>query len=558
MATRVGSCDICGRASCNDCDCQLTRSCYVHKLYHLKLEDDSKKFKSLPIQKLFQHIPSLSQTEASTITSSQLSQVFYNDFGMPIEAHPTTIVQVSVSIRKKLFATFCLDSHIRIWDSETLELKYIKLIDIKIKRFIMKKIKFIRLASYADLVLCLCEDRNLIIWDYKNDTIREFKNYILEISLVKFLNFDQDFVIFEDHNKVMIINKTDFKVFRFFKLDRVILKDCGDNMIWFIAPDIELNCGIDVNLFNRLLKTSANNDKKFAVYVYESNENIVKLYLKCKLLDPVILKVAHDSRLVSIVYKNNTIEIFDPYLSSSKYINFGLDFVKQINYSFEYTKLFILDNNFMLHLWNIDLNILEKSYSLINEKILNNFFLLDETKAGIYDELNDLYSIDFINMGINYIQGHTNRVSVIETDFKGTFFTGGHDRSLFIWNTNNKKTLIKKQAHDLCVTSLGISINSNTVISGGLDAKIKIWNISNFDLIKEIYENNLKINQIIVYDQYAVADSDDLIFVCFDLKKLNSIHRLFRVENEEKIFTLTANKKYMLLINFFLLFNQYA
>ena len=538
--------------SFNDCDCLFTRSCYIHKCYFRRLSETFQTMQSTQGDKIFKSIPSLSQTHPphtlNKLSSTEVSNAFYKDFGLLLQAHPTIIVQASASIRKKLFATFCLDFRVRIWDSSTLELKYIKYLNLSVRRFILKGIKFLRLASHADLVLCLGEWRNIVIWDYKNDTIKELKMDLLRTLSVKFFNDDQDLLICESSNILKILRHSDSTDFKIFKIERMMMHDCCDNRVLFIAPEIDISSGIDVDIFNKLVQGVASDKRNFVVYLLDSNENLVYYYLKCELLAPIKLKVTQDCRLVLIAYKENAIQVLDTFLNSSKIFKFGFELSTQIYFCFENTKLIIIDLSSIVHLWNIGLEVSEKSFSLKNDERSKSLFLLDETKVGIYDELNDVYSIDLVNLEVSHIQGHTNRVSVLETDGKEKFFTGGHDRSLIIWNTNDRKTLIKRQAHDLCISCLGLSTDSHLLFSGSLDAKIKIWKVSNFDLIQEIYVNDLKITQIFVHQKSIVADSDDLTFVYLNFNQLDSIQRFYRVTSEEKILNITANQKFFLSI----------
>lgn len=136
--------------------------------------------------------------------------------------------------------------------------------------------------------------------------------------------------------------------------------------------------------------------------------------------------------------------------------------------------------------------------------------------------------IDLINKKVLHsFFGHEKSTNVVKFHpFENTLISGGWDAHLKIWDANYE--LVKSiPAHNYAIYSIEFSPDKTMMATGSRDKTIKIWDASNIEFPKSITYENLNGHQFSVnrlfWDQSSgdlISASDDKKIMIWEIKKL--------------------------------------
>ncbi len=138
---------------------------------------------------------------------------------------------------------------------------------------------------------------------------------------------------------------------------------------------------------------------------------------------------------------------------------------------------------------------------------------------------NQIYNIEEKN--IKPIQGHSNSVfKVVFSNDGQSMISGGRDAQLKIWDTHNNFHLIESiPAHMFTVNDISFTSDNLFFASGSKDKTIKIWDFNKRKLVKVIDHSRhgghlSSVNKLIwtKYNNFIISGSDDRTICVWDLE----------------------------------------
>jgi WD40 repeat protein len=116
-------------------------------------------------------------------------------------------------------------------------------------------------------------------------------------------------------------------------------------------------------------------------------------------------------------------------------------------------------------------------------------------------------------------QNHAVKTVAVTPD--GRFaISGSRDKTLKIWELENKKELIILVGHTLAINSVAVTHDSRSMISGSEDTTLKVWNLASGLVTATFLGHTLPINSVAVTPdgRYAVSGSEDTTLKIWDLE----------------------------------------
>ena len=271
-------------------------------------------------------------------------------------------------------------------------------------------------------------------------------------------------------------------------------------------------------------------------YICEQNIDRIKFF-KNELKDPKIDLLSAGYHLNKDT-QNKTGGIFFFQISPDKKLiplkenNILLDYgILDIKFSQNNNLIFTANSDYSYTIFNLINNTLKKTYLCNNEK------------------LNEKIKI-------------TNDVIEIDTS-EQKIFSGSNDGNIYINDINSEKNILSiEQGHEFGIWSLKL-LDDNNFLSGGEDAKIKLWDLrlNNPDNknIKNLITNDKSYNSSINYiDRYKFDLSNNIIItgsydekiIFFDIRKLKEEIKVIKTEHSSwDIKQSTIGDKNILLIS---------
>ena len=155
---------------------------------------------------------------------------------------------------------------------------------------------------------------------------------------------------------------------------------------------------------------------------------------------------------------------------------------------------------------------------LVNKKWLISLLLFGLVLAG--------YVIVHISNN-STLSGHSGEVnSLALSRDRITLASGSDDKTIKIWNLNNKKEIRTLKGHLDFVYSVAISLDGKILVSGSRDKTIKIWNLQTGQLINTLYGHKGFVDSVAISPdgQTIASGSYDHTIKLWNLKTLQLIH----------------------------------
>jgi serine/threonine protein kinase len=124
------------------------------------------------------------------------------------------------------------------------------------------------------------------------------------------------------------------------------------------------------------------------------------------------------------------------------------------------------------------------------------------------------------------LMGHSGEVnSLAFSRDRITLASGSDDKTIKIWNLNNKKEIRTLKGHSNTVYSVAISLDGKIIVSGSSDKTIKIWNLQTGQLINTLYGHKDFVNSVAISPdgQTIASGSYDHTIKLWNLKTLQLI-----------------------------------
>ncbi len=134
-----------------------------------------------------------------------------------------------------------------------------------------------------------------------------------------------------------------------------------------------------------------------------------------------------------------------------------------------------------------------------------------------------------INFLANTLTGHSEGITSIVISPDGqTLVSGSWDNNIKIWNLKNGNLIRTLSGHSNVIDSIVISPDGQTLVSGSADRTIKIWNLKNGNLIRTLSGHSRSVNSVAISPdgQTLVSGSDDKTIKIWNLETGNLIRTL--------------------------------
>eukprot|EP01100_Stratorugosa_tubuloviscum_P010277 TRINITY_DN438_c0_g1_i5.p1 TRINITY_DN438_c0_g1~~TRINITY_DN438_c0_g1_i5.p1 ORF type:complete len:872 (+),score=342.39 TRINITY_DN438_c0_g1_i5:45-2618(+) len=109
------------------------------------------------------------------------------------------------------------------------------------------------------------------------------------------------------------------------------------------------------------------------------------------------------------------------------------------------------------------------------------------------------YSVNTMQL-IDFLEGHSKLINAITIVDQSTIWSCGNDKKIYVWNSLSGKCIHNWEAHNEEITSLlwiGETVWSAGRANAGRAPLIKMWDINNYKLVKELVSNKKEISEMI-------------------------------------------------------------
>ena len=139
---------------------------------------------------------------------------------------------------------------------------------------------------------------------------------------------------------------------------------------------------------------------------------------------------------------------------------------------------------------------------------------------------NGVFSIYDLNSFENLytLQITDNKINSMSINNNGLWLAFGSRKNeqLLVWEWKSETYVLKNQGHNFDVTSLGISLDSSIIVSGGNDGRIKVWDTKSTTCMTTFQEHTAKVTDIkfpVNKTNMFISSSLDSTVRAFDLVK---------------------------------------
>ena len=376
---------------------------------------------------------------------------------------------------KEYLITGHQDGFIKIWDLNSFDLK------AKLKLYNSKIDGFEIIAELNDFNLISYSNYSLIsAWNLINKLNISLKDILKQntnspISALLFSNKNLISGSFDSEINIWDMNDNNF-------IFNTILKGHSN----------KITCLINVN--NNLFASSSSDNN---IVIWEQNKLLYTLK-------------SHSSDINSIVY-NTKYEIL---ISSS------------------------MDGNSTLWQTTGNLTLRQDLKGIHLKQIQHTIALDNDTIASASDDKTIVIWNIHTGMPKFHLKAHTDNINGLAKLSNDNLVSCSKDTSIKIWNkSDNYNVITTLYGHLRSVICLK-TIDENRLASGSCDKKIIIWNIVNFEKIKEInYAHSNCINALNVFQNYLLSGSDDKILKIWNLTNYELIRSLNQLSSVKSIAT---------------------
>ena len=508
----------------------------------------------LNLKKLFSVLPSLEKILPDfeinhTKQLDYIKEAMLKDYRVLID-FSTIQKLVEVSLKKQIFIVLTKDSFLLIFDANSNQIRYSLNLKTRIPNYTESDLINICIGSCLDIILCMLNQKYLLIWEYKLDKIHKVD---LEKSLkisnylsIYLLNYDKNLLVEYKFKCLKIFDTFTGKYLHKFKLSRIFCIDFINHEIFllFINKEI-LSHEKSVFTFFKELDNKIGHKNTFSLFSFSLNDYIIHHHFEDNIGWPLTLKAYQDQSLILIPHTNNKILLINAIDKTiTKIIESNSGLTQNVFLCNDGIHIIFIDKNYTINLLNIESDAIRPIITLSFCKTRLNYIVYSSNTIGICDKYDGITFIDLETEKKQNLQGHRFTINAFDAKSPQMIVTGGHDQKIILWNASENSSIEKVEAHDMCVTSLGFTDDCKVLISGGMDAKVKMWNICNFELFYVIDDFDLRINQICVFEEFIVCTSESL-FLMFSIQNIDNRKKIYVQSGNELLRCLSKCKKFL-------------
>lgn len=167
-----------------------------------------------------------------------------------------------------------------------------------------------------------------------------------------------------------------------------------------------------------------------------------------------------------------------------------------------------------MRIWDLKLNACTSIINVGGGKITP-IVLSSDGRYAIIGKINSIEIWDLMNQNrIGVLTGHRSVITSLALSLDGnTLISGSDDMTVRIWNVSSQRCITSLERHTGRILSVAIDENASTIVSSGIDGRIAVWDIKSFECIYELTESIWKPQLVAL-----TSDIKQVIFTSADRK----------------------------------------